>query len=290
MAFFSSTANRRAGPPSIRRMVPEGCKPFFRSDGTLTTTQTNLNFLREYDITHDNGEVSRTPPHGAGKAPYAQFAKFGVMVNFTPKHVISPYHVAFLDPRGHPLAPQHRERYANKALTQPIWFITTSTSSAKAVVRITAQRRIRAAVYMALQTKGYDKFGKGQHGDIKGTVWMHVVDPLRAVSNPDKEAFGRSVVEVMEAVQKRKTGRGKVDQKDVQFSEDRRRGNAPQSHAGRQTRDTNLRGSSQRHLGSETRNSDTRGSSQSQLGRKTQNSNFRGPDVAWRNPRPRKWL
>lgn len=219
-------------------MIPEACKVFFRSDGTLTTTQANLDFLRENNITHDNAEAYHTPWRPIDRSI---FSKFGVMVNFTPRHVIHPYHLAFLDPRGHPLAAQHRERYAHKAWTQPTWVITTSSAKAKAVVRITAQRRLRAAVYMTLRDKGYDMYGKGEYKEIEGTLWVHVVDPLKAASNPDKEAFGKAVVYLMESAQKRSMLREKIDDKDMKFMKKRQRGNMSQERLEREAQDPDFR-------------------------------------------------
>lgn len=184
------------------RLIPEECKSFISPDGRLRTTQANADLLREYNITHDSamalGAKGRTQKSDA-------FRRLGVIVNLTPEHLISPYDLYFLDPRGHPLASMHRERYAHKALTQPLWLITTCSGGAKAVVRHTAQGRLRAALFLALEARGYDRYGQGKGKAIHGTLWLHVVDPITAVNARIVETFGDVIMSTLEDSQRRST-------------------------------------------------------------------------------------
>jgi hypothetical protein len=237
----TSTATRAwysAAQRSSRRFIPDDCKTYYRNDGSLITTQANLDFLRDYNISHDNGEVDNTRWTAANRA---LFSRLGVKVNFSPKHVISPYHLSFLDPRGHPLAAKYRERYAQMARRQPLWIITTAKGGPKAVVRITAARKVRAAVYMALEAKRYSKFGKGEHGDIEGTLWVHINDPLKTVACREKEEFGEQVVYMMEDLLKRSLLQEKLEPEDVKLMKKRRRGNMSMAQLNEATRDPDFR-------------------------------------------------
>lgn len=191
-ASFTSSSALQA-----RRLIPTNCSPFYFRDGKLNTTKDNALFLAEHDISHDNGESTQL---NAAKGIKSLSVKFGIEVRFSPRHIISPYHLDFLDPRGHPMAPSMRERYAIKAQTQPLWVIMTASSATKAVVRLTAQRRLRASLYKALEAKGYDRYGKGKNGDVTGTLDVFVRDPMRAVSVQEDGTFGRCIVRELEKV------------------------------------------------------------------------------------------
>ncbi|KAF4124583.1 hypothetical protein GMORB2_5249 [Geosmithia morbida] len=191
-----------------RRLIPEECKPYYHPNGQLQTTQANVDFLQRHNITHDNA-VAHASPHHRNSPHRGLFNRLGVAVNFTGAHLISPYDLHFLDPRGHAMASKQRQRYGDMSRHQPLWLITTCTGGARAVVRHTIQQRLRAALYLALQARGYDRFGRGSttaanaaaraKRPIVGTLWIHVRDPIRAVSSEvSKEAFGRAVVDLLE--------------------------------------------------------------------------------------------
>jgi len=234
-AWYSSAATRGS-----RRFIPDYARVYYRNDGALITTQANLDFLRDFNISHDNGEIPSTPWNAANRT---LFGALGVSVNFSPKHVISPYHLSFLDPRGHPLAAKFRERYAQMARNQPLWVITTCKGGPKAVVRHTATRKVRAAVYLALEAKRYTMHGKGEHGDIEGTLWMHISDSLKTVAYRQKEEFGEHVVSLMEIMLKRSLLQEKLKPEDVKLVKKRRRGNLSMSQLNEATKDPDFRAS-----------------------------------------------
>ncbi|CAG9940740.1 unnamed protein product [Clonostachys rosea f. rosea IK726] len=176
------------------RYIPEECKTFYFPDGRLWTTPENTQFLSRYGIEHDVA-LATVPAMDPEMRQVAQ--KFKATLSFSPRHIIDPFYVKYLDPRGHPLGASQKAKWARWSEERPLWLICSVNGGPKRVVRLRAMRRVRHALYTALEEKGYDKYGNRKGRRIKGTLRIHLNQPLEAVSIPSHE-FGPPLVKLLE--------------------------------------------------------------------------------------------
>lgn len=184
-------------PDLMRRLRMAAFRDWYSADGKILTTAENQSFLRTHNIAVDNGRACRIrEPNDARKV----LAKYGIMPAFLNQHLVHPYQLEFLDPRGHPLAETKRAAYLEKHDTQPLWtIITVMSAQDKAIVRSRAQRRLTASLCSGLERAGYDKFGSGQGKRIYGTAWFALQEALKFMNMPPGEEVGDAMVMMLEA-------------------------------------------------------------------------------------------
>lgn len=192
----SSNSNNGAPKPrnTIRRYIPEDAKRFVKPDGRLITTAENRAFLLEHDLEPDNGTMSHFT---SGPELQRVASEFNVTLAYSPRHVIHPFDLRFFEPRGHPLASMKRAKYLQKTREEPLWIYMTGVGGVSAVVRSLPQRRMKGALYRALEDLGYRSGGNGDGKEIRGTLWVTVHNPIKAAALP-AEQFGRVVAAALE--------------------------------------------------------------------------------------------
>lgn len=196
--------SRGSSSPSkdyMRRIRIASSRDWYSPDGAVSTTSENQAFFRSHNIAIDNGKAYRLrEPNESGRL----LGKHGIRANFHPHHLVHPYQIEFLDPRGHPLAEQKRKEHLEKHETQPLWSIITAMSPKdKAIVRTRAQRRLRASLWAGLERAGYNKYGAGDGKMIYGTACFAVVEPLRYMNMQSGEDIGDAMVKLLEVETRR---------------------------------------------------------------------------------------
>lgn len=188
--------DRSAGPKPVnaRIHINSGDKAFFRPDGTLFTSQANVDFFLENDIDHDNSAAFHlNEPETA-----ALLKTFRIQAAYSPQHIIHPQHVQYFHPEGHPLASKVRVDYARRVKDEPLWIWISMAASAGGIVRSLMQRRLKSSVFTALERMGYGRAGKGPDGveSINGTLFITMYDPLVTANLPVEE-FGNGIAKAL---------------------------------------------------------------------------------------------
>lgn len=197
--FFSTDARP---PPRVKRrycntFIQDDAKPFIRPNGCLYTSTQVKDFLTLCDLDWDTSKmwyIDRSPDSSL-------FTRLGVSPRFTGRHMVAGKDLKFLNPAGHPLQDAWMATAAHEARTRPLWVWATVPGDAKAVVRQSATRGLKSLLWSALEASGYDMHGRAAQGsgkrDLKGTLWMHVVDPLK-VFGEGRDRFGIAMVQELE--------------------------------------------------------------------------------------------
>ncbi|KAG9258676.1 uncharacterized protein F5Z01DRAFT_643882 [Emericellopsis atlantica] len=196
-AFAPLGARFASSSPGPKRLRPSDADNFYNDrTGDLMTTPENKAWFEKYpSIHHDNGIASPLRMNNEEKGVMIDYR---VTLRFTPKHLIHPYQLGFLDPKGHPKALAQRLRYAEKTLKEPLWIVCTGYGQVIPVVKSMAKRRVHAAICAALQRRGYDAHGKKADGKhIRGTLWLTLKEPLRTVDRRNLDEFGERAVDML---------------------------------------------------------------------------------------------
>jgi hypothetical protein len=198
--------------PSTYRFIPSEVVTWMQQDGTVKTNKENRSFFLDHGIELDNGLAT---PLTSSDASFEKLRRsMKVSVAYSPRHIITPYHIQYFGPFGHPLADHMKEKYAQKLQEEPLWMFATVSASAPAVVRTTAQYRLKWAVYSALKEMGYvTRLSEpspptgddavtaavrdaGKMKMITGTLWLRINDPVSAVNGPAVD-FGKGVAQAL---------------------------------------------------------------------------------------------
>ncbi|KHN98768.1 uncharacterized protein MAM_03230 [Metarhizium album ARSEF 1941] len=181
-------------PKPIKRFVPDEVKKFVKPDGKLLTTPQNRDFLLQHGLEPDNGRM--TLLHGGPELSRAA-SDFSAMLAYSPRHIIHPFDLRYFEPRGHPLAPMKRAKYAHKTRHEPMWIMVSCAGNASAVVRTLTRRRLTRCIYEALHGLGYRAGSRnGEVSKVWGTLWVVVHDPVKAATQ-SPERFGRVVADAL---------------------------------------------------------------------------------------------
>lgn len=179
---------------SVKRFIPEEVKNFVKADGKLLTTPQNRDFLLKHGLEPDNGRMIR---FNGGSELSRAASDFSATLAYSPRHIIHPFDLRYFDPRGHPLAPMKRAKYAQKTWQEPMWIMITSVGSMSAVVRTLTRRRLTRHVYEALHTLGYRPGSQdGVASIVWGTLWITIHDPVKAATQ-SPERFGCLVADAL---------------------------------------------------------------------------------------------
>ncbi|KAI9904048.1 hypothetical protein N3K66_000577 [Trichothecium roseum] len=202
-----STNNRaaRASAPAERparkvaknhRIMVTRTKNSFMRDGSFLMSPHVAEFFTRYDLEHDTANTQRMQSDSADMRTIR--SRFGLVPSWTAKHLVDPYKLDIFAPRGHALQAQMMARLRERAETRPLWILTTFAPATQQTIRFTLGKRLRAALYLALEEKGYDMYGYKPDGTmIRGTLWLHAPEPIKAV-NERKELFGPPMVRLLE--------------------------------------------------------------------------------------------
>lgn len=167
------------------------------SDGHLTTTPENARFFRANPtVDHDHGIMTRLEATDAVR----RLAKaYRVRLAWSPRHVIHPHRLRFLDPRGHPLAPKIRSDCARKDREDALWAFATAMGGDSAVVWQLTKRELLRAVFRSLTALGYDEHGRKKKDgtELRGTLWLTVLQAQHARRLP-VERFGDVVADTLD--------------------------------------------------------------------------------------------
>lgn len=190
----SKPGNSKSKGSAVRRVRPIGTDSFYDRDGHIRTTPENKDFLQTTGIAVDNGKTRKLNDVSG------VLRKHGVVVAFHPQHLVHPFQIDFLDPRGHPAAGYKRAQLLEQHNTQALWSMAMAMSKGvKAIVRTRAQRRVRSSLYGGLLRAGYDKYGVGKGKRIYGTVWFIMQEPLKYINMAPSEEVGDTIVKILEA-------------------------------------------------------------------------------------------
>lgn len=197
LLFFSTEARVPVKRRFCRTYIQDDAKAFIRPDGRLFASPRIKGFLALCNLDWDTSRIwyiDRAPD-------MPLFNKLGISPRFTDRHMVMGKDLKYLNPAGHPLQEAWMANMAHMARTQPLRVWTTVPNEAKAVVRLSATRGLRSMLWAALEGSGYDMYGKAKQGsgkrDLIGTLWLHVLDPLK-VFGEGKERFGRAMVQELE--------------------------------------------------------------------------------------------
>jgi hypothetical protein len=122
-------------------------------------------------------------PNALRMVPGQKFDSFPIRFHICTRHVFSPYHHKFLSEFEHPLTDKILHFYTQEKRTRPLWCYVHGTSAndgSKVVVRNTSERVVKAALYQAMNSIGYDSFGKSLDGtkpELRGTIRVVVSQP-----------------------------------------------------------------------------------------------------------------
>ncbi|KAM3507331.1 hypothetical protein MY10362_001857 [Beauveria mimosiformis] len=188
----------KAPQPSFvsRVLSPDIAKFMNPRNGHLTTTPAFARFFRENPtVEHDHGVMARLD----ATAEVRRLDKaYGVRLAWSPRHVLHPHRLRFLDPHGHPLAPKIRSDHAKKTREHALWAFATSIGGVSAVVWQLTKRELLRAVFGSLAARGYDKYGRKEDGtELHGTLWLTVWRPQHA-RRASAKAFGEVVADTLD--------------------------------------------------------------------------------------------
>ena len=222
----SKPGNSKNKGNAVRRVRPIGTDSFYDRDGHIRTTPENKDFLQTTGIAVDNGKTRKLNDVSG------VLRKHGVVMAFHPQHLVHPFQIEFLDPRGHPAAGYKRAQLLAQHNTQALWSMSMAMSKGvKAIVRTRAQRRVRSSLYGGLLRAGYDKYGIGNGKRIYGTVWFIMQEPLKYINMPPSEEVGDTIVKVLEAEMMEQQTRGTPPRTSHRIVDGERSGPRMQRHS-----------------------------------------------------------
>lgn len=186
----------------MQRYVPEEARNFVLPNGKLLTTQENIDFFKHHPtLDFDSSKLMRLADPDLKRSTH----RYNTTISYSPLHIIHPHDLKYLDPRGHPRITRLQDLYERKLREEALWIITTAASPASAIVRSLTQRKLKAAVYQALEARGY-KSGYRADREIRGTVWLFVHDPIVAAAHSPDD-FGEALASFLDKRLSKPTGR-----------------------------------------------------------------------------------
>lgn len=202
LRFYSTADASRSISKDVKltspmpRYVPECATKFLGHKGPLRTSNDNIDMFRRHpNFDFDTGKMKRIVSPDIRRFS----AEYGVSLSFSPRHVLHPHDLCYLDPRGHARMPIVREKYERQLRDDALWVMFTGGAVEKAVVRTMTQRRMKSALYTALAARGYDASGKStkRGREIRGTIWVYVQFPAKAAGNCP-ERFGNFMATLLD--------------------------------------------------------------------------------------------
>ncbi|KAH7176487.1 hypothetical protein EDB81DRAFT_772779 [Dactylonectria macrodidyma] len=172
--------HRRHGP----MYVPQVAQAFFRN-GKLQTTPDVWEFLQDTGIEYDNSKSNNLPLAPEHKHIAQTFA---CRIKYSKFHILHPYHLIFLQPRGHPAMEGLKVRYRIKLKEQPLWIHFTAANGDTGLIRSIGQRRLLREFWLALEELG----GRGPETMVSGTLILTMFDAKKAASAPAWQ-FGQAL-------------------------------------------------------------------------------------------------
>ncbi|KAF7545062.1 hypothetical protein G7046_g9648 [Stylonectria norvegica] len=190
----SSGSQQRAGKKGPPLYIPVAASRFLSRNGKLNTTPENWAFLNETKIDFDHSKMVTL---SMGEDHTRMVTDFALRVYFSPRNIMHPHHVAYLDPRQHPLGEAIRTKYRRKVAEQPLWLIMAAANSSPGLVRSIGQRRLTAAFWSAMGDLGYKSHPAPGEPSIRGTLYVLIHNSEKAANHPAHrfgEAMAKAVV------------------------------------------------------------------------------------------------
>ncbi|KAH7158035.1 hypothetical protein B0J13DRAFT_543388 [Dactylonectria estremocensis] len=168
--------------------VPQVCQKFIRN-GRLQTTPDVWEFLQETGIEYDNSKSHILPI-----APEHRHINqtFACKVKYSKLHIMHPYHLTFLQPRGHPFMESLKVKYRTRQKTRPLWLNFINHNADTGLVRSLGQRRLRREFWVALEELG----GCDPEMKLSGTIMVSMYDAKKAASAP-AWLFGKALADAI---------------------------------------------------------------------------------------------
>ncbi|KAJ4307645.1 hypothetical protein N0V84_012589 [Fusarium piperis] len=168
--------------------IPAQAKYFTQANGRLRTTPDVWQFLHETGIQYDNSKALKI---WLGPEHRRIVDSFSCNVQYSPEYILHPYHLQYLTPHQHPLAPALMAQYRQKLVDQQLWIYTMNRGGFVGVVKGITQRRLTGALASGLEELGYPRNG------IRGTVIITLSDVLKAAHSP-AHLFGQGVAQAID--------------------------------------------------------------------------------------------
>lgn len=168
--------------------VPAQAKLFVHTNGRLRTTPDVWQFLHETGIHYDNSKALKI---WLGPEHRRITENFSCNVQYSPEYILHPYHLQYLTPHQHPLAPALMAQYRQKLVDNPLWIYTMNRGGFVGVVKGITQRRLSGALASALEELGHPRTG------IRGTVIITLRDVLKPAHSP-AHLFGQGVAQAID--------------------------------------------------------------------------------------------
>lgn len=193
----------RNGPNSIGKKpkakqpfmaVPSAAKKFASHNGRLKTTPENWAFLQENHIEYDNS-IARKIDMGVENTRIIN--DFTTRAFWSPRHILHPHHLQYLDPRDHPLGEAYRAKYRRKVREEPLWVIMMDQNDDVGLTRSMAKRRLTAAFWTSLKELGYERFPEPGAPQIRGTLLVKIAN-AKAAANFPASRFGEAAAAAVE--------------------------------------------------------------------------------------------
>ncbi|KAL2161245.1 hypothetical protein VTH06DRAFT_8465 [Thermothelomyces fergusii] len=146
----------------------------------FSLSETAAKFARRENIGH---------PFALRILPGQKSKEFPIRISVSPRHTFSYYHLKYLGPFDHPLIDKMIHFYTQEKQTKPLWCYVhgfSATDGSNAVVRMSSERAVKAALFKALSDAGYDPHGKSLDGskqDLQGTIRVSVLEPKAIMRN-----------------------------------------------------------------------------------------------------------
>ncbi|KAF4975969.1 hypothetical protein FZEAL_7321 [Fusarium zealandicum] len=168
--------------------VPLNAQKFCTSKSGLQTTPDVWAFLNETGIEYNN---SKAPMLDLGNEHRRIMENFSCSVQYSPKYILHPYQLQYLDPRRHPLTDAIIAKYQRKLAEEPLWVYVINRGGNAGIVKTITQRRITQSVWSALEERGYPRSG------VRGTVIISLVNMQKAANFP-AHMLGEAVAQAVE--------------------------------------------------------------------------------------------
>lgn len=161
------------------------------------TNPAGWEFLQETNLEYDTSKCKRLTLKRDDTHIYKTFA---CNISFSDQYIIHPFHFYMLQPWGHPLAENWKNKYREKVRDQRLWLHFFTTPGPSQVVRGVAKRRLTREFWAALEELERENPGLSR---LKGTLLVELKDLRKAAAVPAAQ-FGQAVAAAVMEERKKK--------------------------------------------------------------------------------------
>lgn len=153
---------------------------------TAIIRKTALAFVACDKVSRFAAESDIAFPNSLRRVRGQEKKEYHLAMSFCDRHAFSHWHMDYLGAYEHPLTEKILHEYKQrKEASRPLWCYTHCPGAkpfrAKAVVRHTSERVVRAALWRALREAGYDRSGRSLDGtkkEFRGTIRIVISRPV----------------------------------------------------------------------------------------------------------------